>query len=166
MTSVLALVGLGDVLVGDYVVLVNPQVYNPDIDGLYVRFGSYLYFVGRDRAEVLDQLGPVSGWSWAWADTDFANCPPGLAKKDPPCVPPGQARKGTTVHPTPNPAGQFDPYGLGDILPDGHATVIDPRLFAPNTGAAFVHSGDTLYRIDRLTGQVLDVIGDLLNLLR
>ncbi len=26
----------------------------------------------------------------------YANCPPGLAKKDPPCVPPGLARKGVT----------------------------------------------------------------------
>ena len=25
------------------------------------------------------------------------NCPPGLAKKDPPCVPPGQARQGVTT---------------------------------------------------------------------
>lgn len=34
------------------------------------------------------------------ADAAFAQgrgCPPGLAKKDPPCVPPGQAKKGVTT---------------------------------------------------------------------
>lgn len=30
------------------------------------------------------------------ADAQPAGCPPGLAKKNPPCVPPGQAKKGVT----------------------------------------------------------------------
>jgi hypothetical protein len=155
----------GDVLQGDYVVLVNPQVYNPNLDGIYVRFGDYLYLVSRDRSEVLDQLGPVSGWTWGWADTDFANCPPGLAKKNPPCVPPGLAKKGVTAQPD-QPGWHADPYGLGDTLPEGYFTVLDPRLVTPNDNGYYVRQGDTLYRIDGLTGQVLDVIGDLANLLR
>lgn len=35
------------------------------------------------------------------SDVAFAEskgCPPGLAKKNPPCVPPGQAKKGVTAH--------------------------------------------------------------------
>ena len=31
------------------------------------------------------------------AFADSKGCPPGLAKKDPPCVPPGQAKKGVTA---------------------------------------------------------------------
>lgn len=32
------------------------------------------------------------------AFADSKGCPPGLAKKNPPCVPPGQAKKGVTTH--------------------------------------------------------------------
>ena len=92
------------------------------------------------------------------------DCPPGLAKKNPPCVPPGQAKKGVTARII----GQdvpFDPYGIGDRLPDGYVTVIDPRLFAPNDNAYYVRSGDSLYRIDGETGLILDLIGNLFDLL-
>ena len=156
----------GDVLTGDYILLITPWIYRPDLNAVYVRFGDYLYLMDRDLGIVLDRIGPVADWTWGWVNTDFANCPPGLAKKDPPCVPPGLSRKGLTARPTSLPANPFDPYGLGDILPGGYDIVIDPLLFAPSEGAAFVRSGDTLYRIDSLTGRVLDVIGDLANLLR
>lgn len=158
------ILGPGDLLAGDYVVLINPQIYRPDLNADYVRFGDYLYLIDRDHALVLDRIGPVSDWNWSWDDTDFANCPPGLAKKDPPCVPPGLAKKGVTAR-TGDRDGQFDPYGIGDRLPDGYVTIIDPRLFRPNDQAYYVRRGDTLYRIDRETGLILDILGKLADLL-
>ena len=160
----------GDFLAGDYIVLINPWIYRPDLNAVYVRYGDYLYLIdrdviGRDGAFVLDRIGPVSDWTWSWDDTDFANCPPGLAKKDPPCVPPGQAKKGVTAR-TLDRDGQFDPYGIGDRLPDGYVTLIDPQLFSPNDSAYYVRRGDTLYRIDAETGLVLNLIGNLADLLR
>lgn len=59
-------------------------------------------------------------------------------------------------------AAEAGPKGKGDTLPDGHAIVIDPRFFTPNDNASDVRSSDTLYRIDGLTGQIPDIIGDLL----
>lgn len=41
-------------------------------------------------------FAPVVAPSAAFADAK--NCPPGLAKKNPPCVPPGQAKKGVTTN--------------------------------------------------------------------
>ncbi len=157
-TAPYILYGPGDVLTEDYVVLLYPWIYRPELNAVIVRFGGYLYLIDRDAAIVLDRIGPVADWTWVWADTDFANCPPGLAKKNPPCVPPGQAKKGVTAR-APDSAGAFDPYGIGDILPDGYLTIIDPALFAANDQASYVRQGDTLYRADTTTGEVLDQIG-------
>lgn len=40
-------------------------------------------------------FAPLTVVDAAYADTK--GCPPGLAKKNPPCVPPGQAKKGMTT---------------------------------------------------------------------
>lgn len=46
-------------------------------------------------AAALIALAPVMTSASAFADSKA--CPPGLAKKNPPCVPPGQAKKGVTT---------------------------------------------------------------------
>lgn len=46
-------------------------------------------------AITLMSLAPVMMTGPALADAK--GCPPGLAKKNPPCVPPGQAKKGVTA---------------------------------------------------------------------
>ncbi|SPJ23662.1 hypothetical protein [Palleronia abyssalis] len=58
---------------------------------------------GRDMLRVLGASGLsllTPGLSAAEAPAEelitYSNCPPGLAKKDPPCVPPGLAKKGVT----------------------------------------------------------------------
>ncbi len=59
-------------------------------------------------------------------------CPPGLAKKDPPCIPPGQARKGARIHVAERDALYFlDDYPRYDLpgLPDGQRyAVVDDRI--------------------------------------
>ncbi len=73
-----------------------------------------------------------------------AGCPPGLAKKNPPCVPPGQADKGVTTqewltrHRIGDRADPADIRWIDDVtrlglppLPDGHRyAVIDGMLVA------------------------------------
>lgn len=80
-----------------------------------------------------------------------ADCPPGLAKKNPPCIPPGQARKGD-VH-----------YGtrIGDVLRVGDYLVIrDPRRYdlATRPGWSYYRDGDRVYRVDSGTRRILAVL--------
>lgn len=149
----------GDILPDDYVILVNPHIYNPDLDVIYVRYGDYLYLIDRETAEVMARLGNISEWNWAWDGTDpadTAGCPPGLAKKDPPCIPPGLADQNAAE------AVQDDPYGIGETLPPDYTVTIDPKLYAPNDAGQYVREGDTIYRADGTTGAVLDQVGPIM----
>ena len=80
------------------------------------------------------------------------HCPPGLARKNPPCIPPGQARKSYDHH-----------YGsrIGDILRIGDYVVIrDPRRLnlKPHDDWRYYRDGDRAYRVDRDTRKILSVI--------
>lgn len=146
---------VGDILPDDYVILADPRVFNPLIDVIYVSYGGYLYVVERASDVVLIRLGPTSDWTWAWNDTDGADttgCPPGLAKKDPPCIPPGLAARDDGSIPD-------YPYGIGEMLPADYAIAFDPKLYTPNDRAQFVRQGDEIYRADATTGEVLDKVG-------
>ncbi|MCF3974714.1 hypothetical protein [Paracoccus salsus] len=79
-----------------------------------------------------------------------ANCPPGLAKKNPPCVPPGQARKQAY-------------YGnrVGDILRIGdYAIIRDPRRYdlRNRDGWNYYRDEDRIYRVDSSTQRILAVL--------
>ena len=146
---------VGDILPDHYVILADPRVFNPLIDVIYANYGGYLYVVERASDVVLIRLGPTSDWTWVWNGTDAADttgCPPGLAKKDPPCIPPGLAAQNGVDVPD-------DPYGIGERLPAGYAIAIDPKLYTPNDWAQFVREGDGIYRADATTGEVLDQVG-------
>jgi len=148
---------VGDILPAEYVVLADPRVFNPLIDLIYVSYGSYLYVIERASDVVLIRLGPTSDWTWAWNGTDGTDttgCPPGLAKKDPPCIPPGLAAQNADDGSLPD-----DLYGIGEGLPADYSIVLDPKLYAPNDRAQFVREGDEIYRADATTGEVLDEVG-------
>tara|TARA_R110002110_G_C13285194_1_gene702910 strand:+ start:204 stop:611 length:408 start_codon:yes stop_codon:yes gene_type:complete len=93
------------------------------------------------------------------ANPSNGRCPPGLAKKDPPCIPPGQARK---MDRDDDDRGH---YRVGDRL-DRDYVIIDrrdyglPRL---NDGEAYVRAGDRLLRLDRDQRLVLDILDVVLN---
>lgn len=74
------------------------------------------------------------------------NCPPGLAKKNPPCVPPGQAKK----------------YGAGAILPEGAFVPVPgdivARLAPPPRHARYVRVDRDVYLITEGTRKVLEAI--------
>lgn len=113
--------------------------------------------VERASDVVLIRLGPTSDWIWAWNGTDAADttdCPPGLAKKDPPCIPPGLAAQTAGDGSVPD-----DPYGIGERLPAGYTIALDPKLYVPNDWAQFVREGDKIYRANATTGEVLDEVG-------
>lgn len=74
------------------------------------------------------------------------DCPPGLAKKSPACVPPGQAHRYLR---------------RGEILRDGdHVLIPDPRRYRlePRSDWRYYRDGDYIYRVDSRTGRVLTVM--------
>ena len=79
-------------------------------------------------------------------------CPPGLAKKDPACVPPGQARNDDDRR-----------YGnrVGDVLRIGDYRVIrdvDRYDLDRRDGWDYYRDDDRVYRVDRDTRKVLAVL--------
>ncbi len=79
----------------------------------------------------------------------IAGCPPGLARKNPPCVPPGQARNQVR-------------YGdrVGDVLRVGDFIVIrDPRRYdlPQRPGWDYYRDNDRIYRVDSATRRVLAI---------
>ncbi|WP_428925523.1 hypothetical protein [Marinibacterium sp. SX1] len=80
--------------------------------------------------------------------TPTASCPPGLAKKNPPCVPPGQAKK----------------YNPGQYIND-YTYIRNPGNYGLNNGY-YVTAGNYVYRINKDTREVLNLVGavaDILN---
>ncbi len=71
-------------------------------------------------------------------------CPPGLAKKHNGCLPPGQAKK---------------IYGRGDFLDRDYVLIRNPGRYGLDPGQTYYRLGDHVYRVDRNTKEVLDLIG-------
>ena len=91
-------------------------------------------------------LSPA-GQSAAQAKSKIGNCPPGLAKKNPPCVPPGQAKKLYRVG---------DRYYNDDYLSDYDRRRYNlPRL---GSGESYYRVGDSLIRVDNETREILELI--------
>lgn len=82
-------------------------------------------------------------------------CPPGLAKKNPPCVPPGQARK----------AYEQD-YRVGERLPDGFIILRTPSRYGLDPRRTYYERDGYVVHVDRETGQILNLIGAISDLLR
>lgn len=81
--------------------------------------------------------GQYSGYARA------ADCPPGLARKNPPCVPPGQVRR----------------YGRGDVILGDYWIIRNPGRYGLDPNETYYRVGDYVYRVDRETREVLDLIG-------
>lgn len=91
-------------------------------------------------------LAPV-GQSFAQAQPGLGHCPPSLAKKNPPCVPPGQVGKSYRLGEQYNGDGYWDDadrrrYGL-PLLPRGES---------------YYRVGDSLLRVDDETRLILELI--------
>ncbi|MDN3722666.1 hypothetical protein QW131_33945 [Roseibium salinum] len=70
-------------------------------------------------------------------------CPPGLAKNTG-CLPPGQAKK---------------IYRPGDRLVGDYVLIRNPVIYGLEPGQTYYRLGDYVYRVDRSTKEVLDLVG-------
>ena len=73
-------------------------------------------------------------------------CPPGLAKKHNGCMPPGLAKKQGIYHP-------------GDIIYGDYIILRHPGRHGLDPRHTYYRVGDHIYRVDRDTRKVLDLIG-------
>lgn len=91
-------------------------------------------------------FSPV-GQAAAQPKSKIGDCPPGLAKKNPPCVPPGQAKKIYRIG---------DRYDRNDYLNDYDRRRYNlPRL---PRGQSYYRVGNSLIRVDNETREVLELI--------
>lgn len=84
-----------------------------------------------------------------------AGCPPGLAKKNPPCVPPGQAKK-MYQH----------SYSVGDRLPDGFIILREPSRYGLDPRRTYYERDGYVLHVDRETGKILNLVGAIADLLQ
>ncbi|SDW46473.1 hypothetical protein SAMN05444358_101898 [Ruegeria halocynthiae] len=101
---------------------------------------------GKNKSKLqVERVSPQSGV----VRGNAGHCPPGLAKKAVPCVPPGQAKK-------------F--YRTGDRL-DDYIWIDDPYRYGLRRGGNYVRAGDYVYKIDPETHKVLNLIGAVADIL-
>lgn len=90
------------------------------------------------------------------AFAESRGCPPGLAKKNPPCVPPGQAKKGVTTDQWPG----HD--RIGDVIDRGDLIFLDDyvRYDLPPLpyGQRYAVVDDRIVVIDPESYQILQLI--------
>ena len=82
-------------------------------------------------------------------------CPPGLAKKDNGCTPPGLARKEGLPQ---------DHARIGETVDEGYIVLRDPARLGLDPAYRYVRDGDIVYRIDSDTKRILSIIGLLSDL--
>lgn len=94
------------------------------------------------------------------------NCPPGLAKKTPACVPPGQAKKMAN-------AGAYgvSPYMVGQVIPQSVyrpvqynqiPTRVLPQGYNYDPYSRYGYANGTYYRVDPATMVIQQVLGSIL----
>lgn len=104
-------------------------------------------------------------------------CPPGLAKKAVPCVPPGQAKKHHSKgkHKDGYYSDRYDHdryddydddryregrYRRGDVIRQGDYVIIrDPGRYGLDPYGTYYQARGGVYRVDRDTREILDLIG-------
>ena len=99
------------------------------------------YFTDAQRRTVVDYYEPRFR---------AGNCPPGLAKKNNGCMPPGQAKKWRRGAPLP-----------GDVIYYPVPDAISIRLGVPPSGHKYVRVATDILLIAVGTGMVIDAIEDL-----
>ncbi|OWU81424.1 excinuclease ABC subunit A [Phaeobacter sp. 22II1-1F12B] len=88
-----------------------------------------------------------------------SNCPPGLAKKNPPCVPPGQAKKQLDpIYENDRYDDHYD-YRIGERVNGDYVVIERPQRYGLDPNATYYRVGDGVYQVDRETSEILAVIG-------
>jgi hypothetical protein len=115
---------------------------------------------GGDTEEDGDDSGE-DGDDVAEDDTGHHPCAPGLASRDTPCVPPGQARQGVTTEEWIG--GPTDGYAAGDDISDesygliANADQLGLDEGALEDGQAYALIGDTIIVVDE-DGRIVSVV--------
>lgn len=89
---------------------------------------------------------PVAAFAGNGAKT--IHCPPGLAKKNPPCVPPGQAKKRWR-------------YRVGDHINDDFDLVRRPWRYGLDSRHTYYRLDDHFVRVNKETGEILELLDAL-----
>lgn len=76
--------------------------------------------------------------------TQAAPCPPGLAKKNPPCIPPGQVKHR---------------YSIGQSILNDYIIIKNPLLYGLDRYALYYLVGNEIYQMDRDTRKILAFVG-------
>lgn len=92
--------------------------------------------------------GSVSGYG-------AGGCPPGLAKKNPQCLPPGQHRKLFNV-------GQRLPLGYNGYTPYAQIPYNLRRQYGLSGDDRYIYRDDYLYRVDPTTAVVTQILRSIL----
>ena len=125
----------------------------------------------RERRTVDINRNGVPDWRERWIDRNRngvddrqeamanrwggANCPPGLAKKTPACVPPGQAKRDFRV-------GQRLGTGYRYYTPYGNIPVTLRNQYGLNNDYRYVYRDNTIYVVDPRTSLVTRIIDAIL----
>lgn len=108
------------------------------------------------------------------AEAGPKGCPPGLAKKGSDCLPPGQAKKryGGSANGYSDDAyrdgyrdGFRHGYRVGDRIERDYVVLRDPYRYGLDTRGTYWRVGDSVFRVDQRTGEILAVIGLLSSLM-
>ncbi|MTI01618.1 hypothetical protein [Roseibium sp. RKSG952] len=106
---------------------------------------------GNGKGKNSIQVQRVSPQQGIVVQGNAGHCPPGLAKKAVPCVPPGQVK---------------NRYQIGDRIDRDYVWINDPYRYGLKRNGYYVRAGDYVYGIDPDTHKVLNLIGavaDILN---
>lgn len=94
-------------------------------------------------------------------------CPPGLAKKNAACMPPGQYKKIGKHHgdrDRDHEAIHIHRYDRGERIRDNYIVIRDPGRYQLDPRRTYYNVDDYVYRVDPDTGAVLDIIGGIAQL--
>lgn len=86
------------------------------------------------------------------AEAGPKGCPPGLAKQNSACLPPGQAKK-------------IYGYRVGDRIERDYVVLTDPYRYGLDGRRTYWRVGDSVYQVDRETGVILEILGGLSQLM-
>lgn len=105
---------------------------------------------GNGKHKNDDKVFRVAPQTGVVAAGNAGHCPPGLAKKAVPCVPPGQVKK---------------LYKTGDYITRDYRRINDAYRYGLRRDGYYVRAGDYVYRVDPDTHKVLNLIGAVADIL-
>lgn len=108
------------------------------------------------------------------AEAGPKGCPPGLAKKSSDCLPPGHAKKrhngssdgySDDAYRDGYRDGFRHGYRVGDRIERDYVVLANPYRYGLDGRRTYWRVGDSVYQVNRETGEILALIGALSNLM-